>query len=300
MKLFLLIFCTLITVTGNAQRLVLATYQYAANDRKANIQPLADHIQKSLRIEVEVKSYPTVHLFIEAIQNNEVDIALINTFGYFLLEASTQKFPMKPIAVLKVKKEARDNYKTAFIASGEMEVDTLARPGQVASRSKLLLVSPGSTSGNLVPRLALSSVGLKNPEKDFGSVAYGKNHTLTLDSIANGRDIVGAVGSTEYFKFMKDPVNIKRVKLLWMSPEIPLGPVLIHDKTDPMLRDSLTTLLLELSHANSKALEAVKDGWSEAKQADHYIKIGASYYQPFREQLGDEKTMAGILKQFAN
>ena len=96
-------------VASEAQPLVIATYQYADNNRIANIQPLADHLAAKTGKAVEVKSYPTVHLLIEAIQKNEVDIALINSFGYFMLEASPTSYPMKPYAGLRVKENAKDN-----------------------------------------------------------------------------------------------------------------------------------------------------------------------------------------------
>jgi phosphonate transport system substrate-binding protein len=294
----ILFFFTLLAATS--QSLVIATYQYADNNRIANIQPLADHISKQTGQTVKVKSYATVHLFIEAIQNNEVDIALINSFGYFLLEASSKKYPMKPYAVLRVSEDAKDNYKTAIVIAKRFAADTLRDLKKIASTARLMLVSPGSTSGNLVPRLAFSSIGLRNPETDFKAVSYGKNHKAALDSVIEGRADIAAVGSTEYFNLLQDTGRANQIKLLWISPEIPLGPVLINNRVAAPLRQSILTLLLNLHQSNRFALESVKNGWSEAKQTDHFIRLPKNYYLPFRKQSGDEKTMARILKQFAN
>lgn len=288
------------TVLANAQPLVIATYQYADNNRIANIQPLADHIAAKTGKAVEVKSYPTVHLFMEAIQNNEVDIALINSFGYFMVEAADTKYPMKPYAVLRVKEHAKDNYKTAIIIAKRFKADTLRNVTQLAASLRLMLVSPGSTSGNLVPRLAFNSVGLKNPETDFQQVRYGKNHKAAIDSVLTGKADIAAVGSTEYFSLLKDSSRAKQIKLLWLSPEIPLGPLLINNRVSTPLRNSIVALLLELHQTNAPALEAVKKGWSEAAQTDQFIRLPKNYYQPFRKQSGDEKTMAKIIKQFVN
>jgi phosphonate transport system substrate-binding protein len=298
---FRLIFLFIITVSAaEAQPLVIATYQYADNNRIGNIQPLANHIAAKTGQPVEVKSYKTVHLFIEAIQKNEVDLALINSFGYFMLEASANAYPMKPYAVLRVKENAKDNYKTAIIIANRFTADTLRDIKQIASSLRLMLVSPGSTSGNLVPRLAFNSVGLKNPETDFKQVSYGKNHKAAIDSVIFGKADIATVGSTEYFSLLKDSSLAKQIKLLWLSPEIPLGPLLINKRVAAPLRDSIVSLLLELHNANEPALEAVKKGWSEAAQTDQFIRLPKDYYKPFRKQSGDKKTMAKIIKQFVN
>jgi phosphonate transport system substrate-binding protein len=286
--------------SGYSQSLVIATYQYAANNRIANIQPLADHLSKHLHRTVEVKSYPTVHQFIEAIRKNEVDIALINTFGYLLLESASDRYQMKPYSVLSVREDAKDNYKTAVIAPSDFNADTLYQLQTLAKETRLLLVAVGSTSGNLVPRLALSAVGLKNPESDFTRVSYAGNHRAAVDSVLSSHDrMVAAIGSTEYFDLLKHPAKAARIKLLWMSPEIPLGPVLLHDRLPADLKKSIALLLTELHHTNSEALNAVKDGWSEAKQAEKYIPFTPGYYSAFTRQLGDKQTMERILKQFA-
>jgi len=301
MKKSILLFLLFIgSVAVHAQKLVLATYQYADNNRLKNIQPLADHIAKETGLEVQVKSYPSVHLFIEAIQANEVDIALINTFGYFLLDASSKKYNMKPLVVLKVRDDAKDNYKTAFVSLKQLAVDTITALKQVAATSSLALVDPGSTSGNLVPRLALNAAGIRNPEKDFLAFSYGKNHRATLDLVLQGKASVAAVGSTEYFNMLKDTAKSNRVKLLWLSPEIPLGPVLVHNRLNRQIKDRLRAMLLDLHLSNQPALEWVKQGWSEAKQAEKYVPVTKSFYTPFKQQLGETKTMEMILKQFAN
>lgn len=298
-KTFFLLFL-LAAVVSQAQSLVLATYQYATNDRLANIQPLATHLSKELGVPVQIKSYPTVHAFIEGIRRNEVDIALINTFGYLLLESAP--YDMKPDVVLKVKEGAQDNYTTSFVAPVGFPVDTLSQIAPLSSKTKLMLVAVGSTSGNLVPRLGLSAAGIKDPEQAFASVAYGGNHTSTMDSVlvSGNDDRIAAMGSTEYIAVLKDPQKAARIKLLWRSPEIPLGPVLLHNRLSEATRANIRRLLLGLHKTDPSTLDAVKKGWSEAKQAEYYMPLEPGYYHAFTQQLGDKQTMQRILKQFAN
>jgi phosphonate transport system substrate-binding protein len=300
MRILLPVFLFFISAS-HAQPLTVATYQYATNNRIANIQPLADQLGVVLKRAVQVKSYASVHAFIEGIRNNEADIVLINTFGYLLLEAGNQKHEMKAAAVLSVKQGASDNYKTAFIAPVNYPADNLQQAAGIAPSTRLLLVSPGSTSGNLVPRLALSGAGIKEPEQKFQSVTYAGNHRNAIDSITQTtQSVIAAIGSTEYFSGLKDPARAGLFKLLWLSPEIPLGPVLVHNRLSVTEQEKIQSLLLSLHTEHPQALESVKKGWSEAAQAEKYIPFTSNYYQAFVSQMGDPQTLEKILKQFAN
>jgi phosphonate transport system substrate-binding protein len=299
MKHILLIFFLFFFSYTFAQKVVLATYQYADNNRLENIKPLAKFLSDSLGLNIEIKSYPTVHTFIEGIQRNEVDIALINTFGYLLLETAKQKYGMKPYTVLKVKDGTENNYKTAILSRKDFPVDTITSLKIVASNFKLGLVSVGSTSGNLVPRLKMSSIGIETPENMFKTVKYCDNHKNAVDMLLTGKVDICAVGSTEYFNAMADTTKLKHIKLLWLSTEIPLGPVLLHKRLSNPLKEKIVAYLLNLDKTSLKTFEAIKAGWSEAKQAEKYINVDR-HYDPFRRQFSNKKAMEKILRQFAN
>ncbi|MBC6368147.1 phosphate/phosphite/phosphonate ABC transporter substrate-binding protein [Algoriphagus sp. AK58] len=295
-----LILVFLLAFAAKGQELILATYRYAENDRIKNITPLADEISRQTGMQVSVKSYPTVHEFVQAIQNDEVDIALINTLGYLLLESSNSAYSMYPSLVLQIRDNAKDNYKTAIVSSTASGIRTLADAKQQAEQTNLLLVSPGSTSGNLVPRLIFNSIGIQSPESVFKSTSYGKTHRATLEAVVDGKVELGALGSNEFFESQKNPELAKKIHLVWLSPEIPLGPVLLHKKIDTKTAKAIQNIFLNLHESNKAALEAVKSGWSEASQTDQYSAIGKDYYNSFLNQSGDNKGMEKILKQFSN
>lgn len=285
----------------SAQSVRLATYQYADNDRIKNIQPLADHLKNKYGYDVTVKSYPTVHAFIKAIQDNEVDIALINTFGYLLLEASAKPYSMRPVAALDLKPDAKDNYKTAILINPAVKAKRLSDLKKQAAQLKLALVNTGSTSGNLVPRLALSGAGLPDADKMFKELQYSKTHAAAVEAILNNKADVAAMGHTEYSKYLQlDAANKNKMKLLWLSPEIPLGPVLFNNRFGSAVGGELQRALLELHLHDNPALESVKAGWSEAKQTNNFIQINATHYDAFKKMLGSKKDLASILTKFSN
>jgi ABC-type phosphate/phosphonate transport system substrate-binding protein len=123
-QFFLAIIAFLVFNGASAQTLRIAVYQYADNPRIKNLQPLADHLQQQAGINASVKSYPTVHALIKGMQENEVDVAFISTFGYLLLKGSDKKHPMLPVAAL-VAPGAKDNYKTAIVSRKQANIDQM-------------------------------------------------------------------------------------------------------------------------------------------------------------------------------
>jgi phosphate/phosphite/phosphonate ABC transporter binding protein len=300
MRYLLLAASLFLSLNTFSQKVVLATYQYANNNRLENIRPLSKYLFDSVGLEVEIKSYPSVHQFIHGIQNDEVDIALINTFGYLLLESAKRKYTMKPVVVLKVQEGAADNYKTAVLVKKGFPIDSITNLKEVAHNYTLGLVNPGSTSGNLLPRLKMAAIGIASPENSFKSVEYCQNHKNAVEMLLQGRIDICAVGSTEYFNLLADTGRANLVKLLWLSSEIPLGPVLLHNRLSKATQQKIVTHLLKLDRTSPTTLEAIKSGWSEAKQAYKYIEMDMDYYTPFKNQFGDKKISENILKKFSN
>ena len=298
-KITLLVVFLSSVIALQAQAIRIATYQYADNNRIKNIQPFADHLKSKYGYETSVKSYPTVHAFINAIQKNEVDIAFINSFGYLLLEASGKQYPMHPVAALEVKADAKDNYKTALVISPNAKAKKLADLKTLAPTLRLALVSKGSTSGNLVPRLALSAAGIKQPEKGFRSFEYTQTHAAAIEAVLNGKADVAAMGNNEYDKYLLlDSNNKKKLKLLWLSPEIPLGPVLFNNRFGSAVGGELQNAILELHKQDNAALDAIKAGWSEAKQTTHFTIIDDTRYDPLRKLNKNPEEFKRILKEF--
>ncbi len=281
---------------GKPKPLRLATYTYATNDRMANLEPLAAMLEARLERPVAIKSYPDVASFISGIRSNEVDIALINTLGYLLLSLDNDH--MEPVATLHVKDDAKDNYKTVLLTNQE-GIRNLDDLRQYQSELAVQFVAEGSTSGNLVPRLLLSSMGIKSPDTQFRSVTYGGNHTSTFERLVSGESQVCAIGSNEYFQqITTDPSLLSSIDLLWISDEIPLGPVLLNKALIAQDQELITNLLLQLHVDRKDVLESIKDGWSEAKQAHRYYAITDDYYDDFRKVNGNSTDLADILQLF--
>lgn len=278
------------------QPIRLATYTYATNNRINNLTPFAKALEAEMERPVEIQSFPDVESFVAGIKSDQVDVGFINTLGYLILALDNEY--MEPVATLKVKEDAVDNYKTVLLTNAESVTD-LASISANANSLSMMFVAPGSTSGNLVPRLMLSSIGIKNPEESFNKVAYGGNHTSTFDLLKEGITDLCAIGSNEYYKqIAADTSLVSSTSLLWISEEIPLGPILLNKRFSAADRARIISLVLKLHETDPLALASIKEGWSEAKQAEKFHAITDKYYDNFRLVNGNRTDLSNILKQF--
>ena len=278
-----------------AQTLRIAVYQYADNPRIKNLEPFATELQQRLGIATSIKSYPTVHQLIKGVQNAEVDIAYISTFGYLLLQADETKHPMSPVAAL-IAPNAKDNYRTAIVGKNTVVMSAMEDLKHAGDKTRIAFVAKGSTSGNLVPRLLFNGIGIKDAEKHFVSVQYAGTHAKAIELLLSDSADVATMGSTEWDKL--DSVKKMRLRLLYLSSEIPLGPVLLNKNLDDKLKEQIIQTLLKLHEKNNPALDAIKAAWSEAKQATHFIAIGEDYYRPYLQQFGAENQVKEIIQKF--
>jgi len=158
---------------------------------------------------------------------------------------------MIPLTNLHINNDVVDNYKTVLLTNID-SLDNNTELKENAEHLRMMFVAEGSTSGNLVTRLFLSSIGISSPGSQFNEVQFGGNHISTFEKLLHSETDLCAIGSNEYFKQIRADSTLKdKVKLLWLSDEIPLGPVLINNKFSLEERDIISNLLLNLHRENS-------------------------------------------------
>ncbi len=279
---------------SNTQTLVVATYQYGDNPRLKNIEPFAIHLAEVTGVKTTVKSYPTVQVLLQAMNKGEVDVAFMNTFGYLMLREQTNAYEIS--AALHLPDEAASIYKSVIVTPKENRMHTLQDAVARAGDNMLILVSPGSTSGNLVPRLKLASMMEDDPEMFFLELQYAERHNLALQNMLKEKFAIAAFGAEEYYKLGADTLRLTK---LWESPPILLGPVVCRKELSENLKNALKKELLELHEQNQEALESVKSGWTEANPADQYMVVDDAYYESLLKLAGNRDRAMKIIRKFA-
>lgn len=319
----LLLLCVVFAVLGRvstvsaqtSDSLTLATYTYSTNTRLQHLAPLAAHLSQKLGVPLRVKSFPDPPSLARGIESGEVDIAVMNTFGYLLLDANrTQsKHTGIPIATFRIPKGQSSNYRTIIVARSailsynikfentkSMEAMKWKEIREKASGLRMVFVSPGSTTGNLVPRLYLASRGLTNAEKQFQSVVYAGTHAEALKMLVDGKADIVALATEEYDKFLaKSPDSALIFEPLWLSNDIKLGPIVVRSTLPKHIREEISKRIIGAERTAPEAFTAVRDGWTEAKKADAWVNITNRFYDDVRAMFGDKRVAAELIEKFA-
>lgn len=295
---FLLLCWSGISLQADAQNsrearrsLVVATYQYADNPRIKNLEPFADHLAELLELSVSVKSYPTVLDLMRGIQQQEVDVVFMNTFGFLMLDSFSDQYEVTGALALDSTKT--NQYKSVMVANKNAGIATLDEAIKFASEVTLVFVAEGSTSGNLMPRLKLASLQPGFPERFFLEVQYAGTHQLALKRAMEDRYAICAFGSDEYYQ--SDTTQLIK---LWESPAIPMGPVLISKRVSGADREQIQRILMDLHNENQAAFLAIKAGWTEFRDCSHFETVDQQDYDEILWLSNNPEVSKTIIRYF--
>lgn len=308
MKKYLSLVCLLYLLTATAvgafpynskqkKQLVVATYTYGDNDRLGNIGPIARDMAKALGATLHLKSYPTVGELVAGLRNGEADVAVMNTFGYLLLQTDPEP-AIVPLAALEVPADATHGYTSCLIASKNSGIrsaeDLRNNPGAYS----LVFAGRHSTSGNLIPRLYLGSLGIMNPEEQLKEVDFLSSHALALQEVIDGTSDVAALGTGEYEKLLASgKLKEGDVTLLWQSENIPQGPVVCKATMPARQQKKLLKVLLQAHKKNPEAIVQLKRAWTEAWEAKQFVPVQEAYYQLVIDLSGSRVNFRKLLEQ---
>jgi phosphonate transport system substrate-binding protein len=209
--------------------------------------------------------------------NKWVDVAVLGPYSYVIAH---DKDPDIMVFTTYAKRpghtvEEGPGYKAVLITkkgSGLTSIDSIK--GKV-----LALTDPGSTSGNLFPRVVFSKDILKDAplESYFGKVVYSGGHDLSTMAIYDGKADAAFV-ATHRFDNVIDRGMVKKedFNYLWWSATIPQDPFAYRMSLCPDLRATIEETFLTLH----KVPEAKK--WLDNVKSNKMVKMIDSDYDVIR------------------
>lgn len=282
-----LLFAVVLTAVAAGPTLRLGTYRYGSVDRLGAIQPVAEYLAREIGQPVSAVVAPGIWELVTAVEQGDVDCAVINTAGYLALVAAREP-RAEALVALGLTAQPAERYNTVFVGSVRGAERWEQIPAQ-ARELRLALVIPGSTTGDLVPRLALARLGIGDAESSFRKVAFSGSHAKALEAIVSGDADLAALAESEYAAQLKrDPALAARLRVLWRSPAIPLGPLVVRNAMPAATRAALTAALLRMPERAPAAFAALKSGWSEFKTADSIRLPEAQEWAPILALAGPE------------
>jgi len=255
---------------------------------KAAIEPLRRHLEKKLGMEVKFFFTTDYAAVIQAFRSKKVHMAEFTPFAYII---ASQKPGLLPLATMG-RRGAPALYKSFIFANPKTGIKTLADLKANASHLTLGYTDPASTSGHLVPRAFLTSIGLE-PTSSFKETMFAGNHAACILSVKSGKIDIGCSSSDlAYDKLVREGM-MKRtdIVVLWESPGIINNTITIRDDLDTALIRKVKTVYLNLAKDNYEAFSSYAKLYYPDPSEMSYLPAYDSMFNTLRKIAGNMKDL---------
>jgi phosphonate transport system substrate-binding protein len=231
--------------------------QEEMEDNSVRAAMMEKYLTAALHIPVKVIDVSGYAPTIEAMRAGKVDIAAFGPLGYII---ASQKAGAVAIVAPGTADKKLDTYNSIIVVPKNSPLHSIADLKAHAKNLTFAFVDPASTSGYLIPRAYLQSIGI-NPDKDFGKVVFSGNHLASVMAIKAGKVDAGPV-----MKQVLIPRLIALGKLapddlrvLWTSDPIPDSPICVRKSLPGPLKEKIRQALLAMPQKDPPLFNAFKE-----------------------------------------
>ena len=240
-------------------------------------KPITDRMEKITGKKIEFFMPTSYASVVEGLLSKFIDVAVLGPYSYVI--ASDKDNSIEVFATYAKRpghlQEEGPGYKAALVTkkgSKFTSIDSLK--GTI-----LGLVDPGSTSGNLFPRIVFSKEVGGDLDKYFKKVVYTGSHELSTVAVSKGKVDAAFVATHRFDNVVnKGDVKFEDFNVLWSSPPIPQDPFVYRGTLCPDIRDKIKETFLGLSRdvpGEKKYLDNVKSNKFVAMTSADYDVIRA-------------------------
>ncbi len=181
---------------------------------------------------------------VEAFGSDKVDVAAINTFSYLMAHA---KYGAQ--AMLRVVREGNEtSYKGQFITRYNSGINTIK---DINGRS-MAYVDPSSTSGYILPKAVLDSLGVKPSETVFAmrhdnvvTMVYERQVDAGATYYAPPDPKTGEIMDARMRVLKQFPDVAKKVKIIGFTQNIPNDPWVFRKDMSEEMKNKIINALLD-------------------------------------------------------
>jgi phosphonate transport system substrate-binding protein len=275
--------------SGIPGKLIIAMYQGDNPGQvKSAMEPFRLYLQKKLGIEVEfifTTDYSTV---IEAMRSKKVHMAELVPFAYII---ATQRPGFTPIATLGLNGKPT-TYHSVIITNPQTGLKTMADVKARAKNLSLCFADPASTSGHLVPRAYLNSIGL-NPDVAFKQTIFAGSHAASILSVTSGKIDLGCTAKELALDKLIRDGEIKRsdAVILWTSPPIVNDVITVRSDLNKDFIKKIQAAYLSIAKDDFAAFSPYVQLYYPTPRQMAYVMVQDSAYNGLRKIAGNIKDL---------
>ncbi|KQZ93744.1 phosphonate ABC transporter substrate-binding protein [Rhizobium sp. Root564] len=253
-----------------------------SNDQLRNAQCIADGLKAATGVEqVQLFPSPDYNGVIQGLLGGTIDIASMGASSYAKIAIQDPK-AVDPILTY-TGADGSSGYYTIMVARKDSGIKTLA----AAKGKKLGFADPDSTSGYLIPNVALPKETGKPVKEYFSETGFGGGHENLVLAVLDKKFDVGTtfgsgVGKWEegyssgnlHQMVAKGNLDMDDLVEVWKSPLIPNGPLMVANKVGEPMKEKIEAFFLDLPKKDLACFQ----GFTQGKNKE-YIKVDPSFYQ---------------------
>ncbi|OIJ12455.1 phosphonate ABC transporter substrate-binding protein [Anaerobacillus alkalilacustris] len=194
-------------------------------------------LEQELERPVKIDHYPAYNGVVEALIHEHIDMAYFGPLTYVIAHERSGAE-----AIITQLVDGEPYYFSYIITRSDSSWDTLDELLLDKENIDFAFASMSSTSGSLIPGVALKERGVFRTEDDhdFKTVRYTGSHDITAQVILNGDVHAGAIDSALFQSMIRSGnLDSDDYKIIWQSEPLFQYPWAVHPNMDDSLKQQL-------------------------------------------------------------
>jgi phosphonate transport system substrate-binding protein len=266
---------------GIPAKLVVAYY---AGDNPAQtrngLKPVREYLEKKLGMEVELLLTTDYATEIQALESKKVHAAELPPFAYIIATERPGLIPMVTIG----KDDKPAIYHSFIFTHTHSGIKTMDDVRAHSRELTLCFADPASTSGHLIPRAHLISIGL-DPKTAFKETLFAGSHAACIMSVISGKVDIGCSTNDLAFRRMVAEGTIKKedAVILWISPPIINDVIVARNDLNPEFVSKLRAVYLQMARDDFGAFNSYISIDYPGTRNMGYVPVEDSLYNGLRQ-----------------
>ena len=237
-------------------------------------QPITDRMAELTGKKIEFFMPTSYASVVEGMLSKFVDVAVLGPYSYVIANDKDKEIEVFATYAKKpgYLQEEGPGYKGVLVSKKGSGLKTI----EDLKGKTVGLTDPGSTSGNLVPRVVFSQVIKMDIDDFFSKAVYTGSHELSTVAVHKGKVDAAFVASHRFDNVVaKGEVALEDYNIIWSSPAIPQDPFVYRTPLCEDIKASIRDTFLGLKDEPSakKFLENVKSNTFVAMSSSDYDVI---------------------------
>lgn len=238
--------------------------------------PVQEYLETELGMNIETFTATDYTSVIEAMRADKIDVAFFGPFSYVLAVEQAEAE-----AIVTGGTETGDiaTYQSCIVTHPDSGITCIEDLLSNASDTTFSFVDPASTSGNLIPRGYLLSMGV-DPDTDFKTCMFAGGHDASGLAVKSGNVDAGAMYDIGYNRLIESgAATPDDLIVIWTSDPIPKSPIAVRGDLDPALKKRIQQAFVDMPEKDPEAMKAFESKWEKNEM---YVAIDDSTYEYVR------------------